>query len=372
MKSPEGNIETAGDCDDTSALINPDADEVCDGSDNNCDGVTDDDAIDRTAFYSDGDGDGYGVDADSVLTCEAPDGYSASAGDCNDDAADISPGLAEACDGLDTDCDGDTDEDFVCECYDDDALSELGELMYGVIEDETDDHTTECGEGEGAMDASVLWTAPRTGTFTFSTYGSDFDTILAIQSPECAEEFACNDDSTWFFDTSKLNVSFEEGESVVVVVSASSTSETGIYRVTASNADLDGDGYDETEDCNDSDDEIYPGAEEVCDDIDNDCNGAIDDGLSTSTYYVDEDGDGYGTESSAFESCLPWFFEDRGVLYSGDCLDSNDAVHPGVTGWYSSAYTYTIPFIGPTGAPSFLFCLPMTTTAQVKRKRAWN
>ena len=65
---PEGNIETAGDCDDTSVPINPDADEVCDGSDNNCDGVTDDDAIDRTTFYSDSDGDGYGVDADSVLT----------------------------------------------------------------------------------------------------------------------------------------------------------------------------------------------------------------------------------------------------------------------------------------------------------------
>ena len=109
----------------------------------------------------------------------------------------------------------------------------------------------------------------------------------------------------------------------------------------------------------------------VCDDIDNDCNGAIDDGLSTSTYYVDEDGDGYGTESSAFESCLPWFFEDRGVLYSGDCLDSNDAVHPGGDGLVQAQPTPTQSRSSdPQARRRSCSCLPMTTTAQVKRKRA--
>ncbi len=42
--------------------------------------------------------------------------------------------------------------------------------------------------------------------------------------------------------------------------------------------DADGDGYDAGEDCDDSDASVNPGAEEACDDVDNDCDGAIDEG----------------------------------------------------------------------------------------------
>ena len=64
--------------------------------------------------------------------------------------------------------------------------------------------------------------------------------------------------------------------------------------------DADGDGWVTFEnecmdggDCDDNDATVYPGAEEVCDGVDNNCDGIIDEEVST-TYYADSDGDGFG------------------------------------------------------------------------------
>jgi len=108
---PVGRVDDNTDCDDSDKFVNPDADEVCDDVDNNCDGVTDDDAIDRTTWYDDGDGDGYGNSARTLEQCDQPSGYVDVAGDCDDSDGDANPGADEYCDGHDDDCDGDTDED---------------------------------------------------------------------------------------------------------------------------------------------------------------------------------------------------------------------------------------------------------------------
>jgi hypothetical protein len=77
------------DCDDGNADINSDADEVCDGVDNNCDTVVDTDAIDQATWYADTDGDGYGDMNDAgTLACEMPADMTADNTDCDDtDAA---------------------------------------------------------------------------------------------------------------------------------------------------------------------------------------------------------------------------------------------------------------------------------------------
>ena len=107
----DGSEADAGDCDDADATIHPDADELCDGVDNNCDGTVDEDtAIDATTTYADTDADTYGDAAAATTACAAPAGNVDNANDCDDTNGAINPEAEELCDAADNDCDGQTDE----------------------------------------------------------------------------------------------------------------------------------------------------------------------------------------------------------------------------------------------------------------------
>ncbi len=105
------------DCDDELASVNPDQVEVCDDADTDedCNGLADDadpGVIDALTYYPDVDGDGYGSDADSFISCEALDGWESAGGDCDDDDRTVNPGATEVWyDGDDQDCDGWNDYD---------------------------------------------------------------------------------------------------------------------------------------------------------------------------------------------------------------------------------------------------------------------
>ncbi|MFH1465372.1 MAG: MopE-related protein [Pseudomonadota bacterium] len=98
------------DCDDHDPRAFPGASEYCDGVDNDCDGVADEDALDTLAWYADRDGDGYGDALDHKLSCRQPSGYVGDAGDCDDGDAGVHPDAEEATDGVDNDCDGVVDD----------------------------------------------------------------------------------------------------------------------------------------------------------------------------------------------------------------------------------------------------------------------
>lgn len=118
-----------------------------------------------------------------------------------------------------------------------------------------------------------------------------------------------------------------------------------------------GSGYKQTitgeNDCNDNDATMHPGATEVCDRKDNDCDGQIDEGFNPSTWYYDADGDGYGDNNSTLYppiiSCTdpsvpaitcPFYDPNypivctptpaiKYVITGGDCNDNNAAINPG-------------------------------------------
>ena len=86
--------------------------------------------------------------------------------------------------------------------------------------------------------------------------------------------------------------------------------------------DPDGDGYC-ADDCAPGDPTIHPGAIEDCNDVDDDCDGAVDNGAGT-VWYLDEDGDGWGGDS-VVQCTAPATYADNGA----DCDDDDDTAHPG-------------------------------------------
>ena len=155
------------DCDDMDATSNPDADEICDDVDNDCDGEVDNQPIDGDPYDRDQDQDGFGDATDpGTLHCSQPAGLTRDNTDCGDDDPLIYPGASEDCDGRDEDCDGAIDEDFDadldgyfsmadCEegddCDDDDALSYPGaaEEPYDGIDQDCDGADLLDADGDG-------------------------------------------------------------------------------------------------------------------------------------------------------------------------------------------------------------------------------
>ncbi len=107
----DGFSVSEGDCNDDDRAINPDAEEVCDGEDNNCNQETDEGVM--PTWYLDSDGDTYGSPslAVAVEACVRPAGFVDNGDDCRDDAPMINPAAQELCDGINNDCDDETDED---------------------------------------------------------------------------------------------------------------------------------------------------------------------------------------------------------------------------------------------------------------------
>ena len=288
------------DCDDTDATAYPGASELCDGIDNDCDGDTDEDgAADASLWYADTDGDGYGAASLAQASCSQPSGYVADASDCDDGRLSSYPDAVEYCDGLDSDCDGETDEDDAS-----DASTWYAD-----------------NDGDGYGDASTTTVACYQPD-AYSADATDCDDADATTNPGADETCDGADDDC-------------DGE----IDEDDATDATTWY----ADADADGYGYDATAvtqceqpeghatqggDCDDAVAATYPGADEYCDAIDNDCDGVTDedDAIDASTWYADVDGDGYGDASTNSVGCeAPSAY----VADSSDCDDADSLANPG-------------------------------------------
>ncbi len=168
---PDGYSTLNTDCDDADTAIFPGGSEVCDGADNDCDGLVDDadDSVDTrggVSVYPDSDGDGFGDPDIPVLACAPGEGTTEDASDCDDADPEIRPDAAEACDGVDNDCDGRTDDA-------DDAVT--GTITAHVDAD---------GDGYGSATETVEVCAYGDGAVEDST---DCDDTLDSVSPGAVE-----------------------------------------------------------------------------------------------------------------------------------------------------------------------------------------
>ncbi|MCK6519732.1 putative metal-binding motif-containing protein, partial [Myxococcota bacterium] len=152
---PAGAVAVGGDCDDEDDGVFPGATELCNGLDDDCDGVVDDGVAGAPTWYADADGDGHGDPDAPATACEAPEDHVADATDCDDGDAAVHPGAEEACGGLDEDCDGsvsaaeqDGDGDGTTPC-DGDCDDASPEVHPGAAESCTDGVDGDC---DGTVD----------------------------------------------------------------------------------------------------------------------------------------------------------------------------------------------------------------------------
>ncbi len=314
----DGVSDCQGDCDDLNGDRFPGNPEVCNGLDEDCDDSADEDLTVHD-WYMDEDGDGSGGSFHHS-TCEGPagEGYASSGGDCDDSNSAISPTSPEVCDGVpDNNCDGtadpselDGDGDGVSFCggdcneMDPDVSPEMNEICNGVDDD--------CNGGVDDGLEEVTWFGDSDG----DGWGADGVTeVTCGNQPDgyVSEGGDCN----------------EEDPSIHPGAIESCTDATD-YNCDGSvgYADVDEDGYAACVECDDNQAAVNPGATEVCDGIDNDCEGGIDEegAVGGGTWYGDGDGDGYGSDAATQVACNA---PDGYVADGGDCNDGDPAYHPG-------------------------------------------
>jgi hypothetical protein len=269
------------DCNDARRNQHPLATEVCDRIDNDCDGLIDEGvSIDG---FADRDGDGHGDPAAPMTACAGTARFSALDDDCDDTRPSVHAAQVEVCDLLDNDCDGLVDDDARATIWYEDAD----------------------GDGFGSLYGETRFVCePPVG---FSLLATDCDDTRATANPAADE--LCNardDDCNGSADFEVASDDFE---------------------------DDDRDGHADVacptpgDDCDDTDSAVFTGASEYCDTIDNDCDGAIDEGVTASDLYVDIDGDGYGA-GTPFVGCM---VAGRLVPRGGDCDDRDAATSPGAS-----------------------------------------
>ena len=117
---PYGYVANSTDCNDAVAAIHPGATEICNSIDDNCSGAADE-GLTFVNYYTDADGDGYGVGT-ATNACVSPGaGYATANGDCDDVMVGVNPGAADVCNGWDDDCDSSIDEGIPTITYYNDA-----------------------------------------------------------------------------------------------------------------------------------------------------------------------------------------------------------------------------------------------------------
>ena len=316
-----------GDCDDLAAEINPEAVEVCDDVDNDCDAAIDGDDPDfdpstLRAYYVDGDGDGYGDPATEELSCSPIADRIETADDCDDTNSAINPAADEICDegDVDEDCDGLADD------LDSSTLTDGMATSYGDLD----------GDGYGDPGNALSSCDPIDGYVANSDDCDDGAAAVNPAATEICDELDVDEDCSGAADDADAGVDPGGFSTFFADTDGDGFGDAG---ATVDQCDPGGGYIVDNTDCDDSAAAINPGATEVCDaaDVDENCNGSADDAdatLDTTTqtfYYTDGDGDGYGDVGATGAGHCEGDEPAGVVVDNTDCDDTSAAVNPGAT-----------------------------------------
>lgn len=340
-QQPSGYVDNDDDIDDTDATRYPGATESCDGLDNDGDGGIDESgAIGESTYFLDADGDGFGDSNLSLVACDAPATYVSNDQDCDDSQPDIFPEAPEpnCADPIDYNCDGsvayaDADLDGFAACADcndaDAAQNPAGIEVCNEIDDDCD-HSID----EGATDTLICYNDLDADSFGAGVAltaceqpsgavpnATDCDDTDAAVAPS-ADEF-CNgadDNCDGAIDDNPIdgNTTWTDSDGDSYGDPDSATSGCDPLSTGVANGD----------DCNDTDEWVFPGAPESCNDYDDDCDAEIDEAGSQaeSTFYADHDSDGFGEAATTVSACAApagW------VADATDCDDYDAGTNPG-------------------------------------------
>jgi len=327
---PMGNYKATvgGDCNDTNIVAFPGAAELCNASDDDCDGTVDEaGATGCLTYFTDADDDGIGTGVPSCLCKPQGDFTAMTTGDCNDQAANAFPGAPEVCDNIDNDCDTQVDESGAGGCI----------FYYSDVDK----------DGVGKSNDMMCLCGPKNNYS--ATLSGDCDDTNPDTLPGAKEKCNGKDDNCNFAidegfpDTNKDGVADcmaddDDSDGVPDVDDNCPT----IYNPDQANYDKDafGDACDDDDDndktpdvsdCAPKDAEVYPGATEKCNGKDDDCDGLVDEEGATgcAILFKDKDDDGYGMTGQS--KCLCGEYQQYSATVAGDCDDSSWGVHPGAT-----------------------------------------